>query len=290
MADVTFSLVEHPWLFVLVFLLTFLVVNILAIIVLVAVLKLPRDAPTTGTWAGILTYGLMIFLLVPFVMGFYDQSSPYSDYLKEIYLIPMKPLLYLILLGVSCYLFLALSQMAGTLVYRLSQGQPVDRAFFRANFPFRSELPPHSASWFVSTTSIFEEIAYRGVVMAMFLRFYDQPKAILFSALAFGAMHLFNLLSGRAPVFLVGQAVWAAILGLFYGYVTLTSGNLLPAMIVHYLGNLFVHPFIAYIQNNASMRVQALYGVIFSAGVIPTVLMSIWVLVFTTLWPLPSTT
>jgi membrane protease YdiL (CAAX protease family) len=79
--------------------------------------------------------------------------------------------------------------------------------------------------------------------------------------------------------------VWAAILGLFYGYVTLKTGSLLPAMIVHYLGNLFVSATNAYIQANASIQAVAVYGVVFTFGIIPTILMILWTRLFTR-WPI----
>jgi hypothetical protein len=57
-------------------------------------------------------------------------------------------------------------------------------------------------------------------------------------------------------------------------------------MVVHYLGNLFVGSLTAYLQTNASMTTQVLYGISFTFGVLPTALMSLWVIAFTTLWPI----
>jgi membrane protease YdiL (CAAX protease family) len=139
----------------------------------------------------------------------------------------------LILLGVSCYLILAVCTVAGVLIYRLTHGLPVNMSFLRYSFSISKDLPPHSMSWLYSLPSVLEEVAFRGVILAIFLRFYNQPKAILFSALGFGAIHLGNMLNRGVPVWVAGQAVWAAILGLFYGYVTIKTNSLLPAMIVH---------------------------------------------------------
>ena len=101
------------------------------------------------------------------------------------------------------------------------------------------------------------------------MRFYNEPRVLLISALGFvGAIHVFNLLNRPEPVWVVSQVVRASILGLFYGYVTLKTGSLLPAMLMHYLGNLFMYPLTAYVQNSAPMPAQALYGIIFSFGVI----------------------
>jgi len=281
-----FSLSEKPWLFTFLFTLSWVVCNILIIIALILIFRLESGAQIPSTLTPVLTNILTIFVVAPFVLGFPEKGQTYGDYLSEIRLTKMQPLLGLILLGLSCYLILALSQAAGVLVYRLTQGLPVDWTFIRSSFVLANELPPRSTSWLFSVISIFEEITWRGVVLAMFLRFYNQPKAILFSAIGFGLMHILTLLDGQLPVWTAGQVVWAASLGLFYGYVTIKTGSLLPAMIVHYLGNLFIAAINAYIQNNASVPVQAVYGVVFTLGIIPTILMILWTRWFTTRWPI----
>lgn len=172
----------------------------------------------------------------------------------------------------------------GVLVYRLTQGLPIDWSFIRSEFVLANELPPRSTSWLISVISVFEEITWRGVILALFLRFYNQPKAIIFSAIGFGLMHILTLLEGRPPVWTAGMVVWATIMGLFYGYVTIKTGSLLPAMLVHYLGNLFIAAINAYIQHNASVPVQAAYGVVFTLGLIPTILMMLWTCLVTTRW------
>jgi len=235
-------------------------------------------------WTTVLTHILTIFVVAPFVLGFPKRGQTYGDYLSEIRLTKIQSLLVLILLGLSCYLILALSQVAGVLVYRLTQSLPVDGNFIRSSFILANELPPRSTSWLISVIGIFEEITYRGVVLAIFLRFYKQPKAIIFSAIVFGLMHIFTILEGRPLAWTAGQVVWAAITGLFYGYVTIKTNSLLPAMIVHYLGNLFIPAINAYILNNASVPAQAIYGVVFTLGIIPTILMILWTRFFTTRW------
>jgi membrane protease YdiL (CAAX protease family) len=281
-----FSLSEQPWLFTFLFMLSWVACYILITIALTLIFRLKSGTQIPQPWVPLLTHILTIFVVAPFVLGFPGKSHPYAAYLSEIRLTRMQPLLSLILLGLSCYLIMALSQAAGVLVYRLRQGFPVDWSFIRSSFVLVNELPPRSISWLQSTISIFEEIFWRGVILALFLRFYDQPKAILFSALGFGLMHTLTLLEGRPLVWTAGQVVWAAILGLFYGYVTVKTGSLLPAMLVHYLGNLFIAAINAYIQKNASVPVQAAYGVVFTLGIIPAVLMTFWTRIFSTWWPL----
>jgi membrane protease YdiL (CAAX protease family) len=281
-----FSLSNRPWLFTFLFMLAWVICNILISIALILIFRLNSGAEISFPWAPLLAHILTIFVVAPFVLGFPGKSHTYADFLSEIRLTKVQPLLGLILLGLSCYLILALSQAAGVLVYRLTQGLSVDWSFIRRSFVLTNELPPHSTSWLQSIPSIPEEISWRGVILALFLRFHNQPKAILFSALGFGLMHILTLLEGRPPVWTAGQVVWAAILGIFYGYVTVKTGSLLPAMLVHYLGNLFIAAINAYIQNNASVPMQAVYGVVFSFGIIPVILMMLWTRIFTTWWPI----
>jgi membrane protease YdiL (CAAX protease family) len=279
-----FSLSGKPWLFTFLFMLSWVVCNILIAIALTLIFQLESITQLPPPWTTVLTHILTIFVVAPFVLGFPKRGQTYGDYLSEIRLTRIQPLLGLILLGLSCYLILALSQAAGVLVYRLTQSLPVDGNFIRSSFMLANELPPRSTSWLISVISIFEEITYRGVVLAIFLRFYSQPKAIIFSAIVFGLMHIFTILEGRPLIWTAGQVVWAAISGLFYGYVTIKTNSLLPAMIVHYLGNLFIAAINAYIQNNASVPAQAIYGVVFTLGIIPTILMILWTRFFTTRW------
>lgn len=279
-----FSLNRKPWHFTVLVMLLWVVCNILVAIALTLILQLESINQLPPPWTTVGAHILTIFFVAPFVLGFPNKGQKYSDYLAEIRLTRIQPLLRLIWLGLSCYLILALSQAVGVLVYRLTLSLPVDGNFIRSSFMLANELPPRSTSWLISVISIFEEITYRGVVLAIFLRFYKQPKAIIFSAIVFGLMHIFTILEGRPFVWTAGQVVWAAIAGLFYGYVTIKTNSLLPAMIVHYLGNLFIAAINAYIQNNASVPAQAIYGVVFTLGIIPTILMILWTRFFTTRW------
>ena len=92
------------------------------------------------------------------------------------------------------------------------------------------------------------------------------------------------MFNGHTLYYAAGNVLWASILGLFYGYVTLKSGSLLPAMIVHYLGNLLVSAINAYAQANASIPAMTIIGIVFTFGIIPTSLMAAWTRFFTSRW------
>ena len=73
---------------------------------------------------------------------------------------------------------------------------------------------------------IFEEIAFRGILMQSLRRFGDSF-ALLVSALLFGLFHL-NMI----------QAPYAFLLGLWFGYLVLRTGSLRISMVLHACINL----------------------------------------------------
>jgi len=285
MAVQGFQLAEHPWLSLLIVVLAEAIGMVFFAVVVISLFKRLRGAPMTTLIHNLLGHILVLFVLVPFVFGLPGGTRSFSAYVEAIRLSQVQPFPQLLLLGLSCSLILALCAVCSTLLYRMREGKAITRQFVRGILDVSGQLPPKSWDVLYTFPCVFEEVAYRGVILALFLRFYDPPQAVLFSALGFGASHALNLVNGRAPVWVAGQVVWAAILGLFYGYVTLKTGSLLPAMLVHYLGNLFIAPFIGYVNTSASAKTQAVYGIVFSSGLVPTTLMILWVILFTTLWP-----
>jgi len=279
-----FQLYCHPWLGLLAFLVTTIFMLFIMAIFWFEILKLPRDAVSTNLLRMTTMHLLTLFAVVPYVLRLPNGRTTFGQYLDDIRLSHTKPLFKLLLLALSCYLILALCQAAGSVVYRLSQGLPLTGDFLAGVFDLRRDLPPQSQSWLISLPSIFEEVAFRGVVLALFLRYYPKWKAITISAIAFGALHLLNLLNETEPIWVLGQVVWASIFGLFYGVLAIRSDSLIPPMIVHYLGNVFVGTLNGYVGSVAALPVQALIGVTFTFGIIPTSLLILWVRFFSDRW------
>ncbi len=220
-------------------------------------------------------------LFVPFVLRLPKGKRSFKQYLDDIGLTRMQPFLRLVLLALSCYVILALSQVAATFVYRLFEGQSISWSFIQQAFDPSTDLPP---SLLFSIPAIFEEMAFRGIILTCFLSKYSERKSILFSSIGFGLIHLVPILLGGDPVWAFWSAVWATIIGLFYGYVFVRTRSLLPPMIVHYLGNAFISTLVGYIQTRASIGVQVLYGITLTLGVVPTTLMILWARCFTSRW------
>lgn len=281
-----FSFFEHPWLSLFLVILAYLFGLALFGTLVFGLLRQPSDAPMAQLVVSLSAHSTVLFVLVPFVPGLPAGNRSFRAYVEAIRLSRLRPFGQLLLLGLSCYLILALCQVSGTLVYRLQEGKDVSWPFVRGVLDVSSQLPPKSWDMLYSLPGVFEEITFRGVILSLFLVRYPKPTAVFIAALSFGALHLLNLMSGREVAWVLGQATWAAIIGLFYGVLVLKSNSLWPAMLVHYLANLFIAPFTWYLQTSASATVQAVYGVIFSLGLVPTTLMTLWVFLFTSLWPI----
>ena len=279
-----FQLYEHPWLSLLVFIITTVFSILLSGIVIFGIMKLPENSPTVQFVQGMSYHILTIFILVPFVLHLPKGKRTYRQYLDDIGLSRMQPFIKLMFLALSCYIILVLSQIAASLVYRLFEGLPITLDFIHRVVNLSGDLPPGSSSLLISIPSAFEEAAFRGIVLTVFLNKYSEHKSIVFSSLGFGLMHVLNLLNGADFVWVMGQIVWAFIIGLFYGYVFVRTRSLLPPMIVHYLGNVFIGSLTGYMQASASIETQVLYGVTLSLGIVPTALMILWTKFFTSKW------
>jgi membrane protease YdiL (CAAX protease family) len=272
-----FRLLDHPWIVFLLFFVLVILSMALPGTILYKILGLPQDSGPIRFAQQIIGHALVILVFAPYILGMPKGRKPLGAYLGDIRLTEMRPLPRLVGLGISCYIILMLCQALGTVVYRLTEGTALTGGFLRSAFDLTRDLPPRSMSLAVSFPTIFEEVAFRGILLGYLLTRYSSRRAIAFSASGFGIIHALNLMSGRDPLWVMGQVAWAFVLGLFYGYLFVRTGSLLPNMIVHYLGNVFVGTFTHYVQDAASIEMQVLIGIIFTFGLLPTILMILWV-------------
>ena len=277
-----FQLYEHPWLALVAVMVTIVLSAILTGIVVRVLIGLPYES-TTGQFIELTSYHILtVFMITPFILRLPRGKTTLKQYLDDIHLSNIQPFIRLMLLGLSCYSILALSQIAASIVYRFFEGLPINLSFIQQAFDISGDLSLKGLS--LSIGSIFEEMEFRGVVLVVFLSKYSERDSIIYSSVGFGVFHLINLVLGFDFVWVIGNVIWAFILGLFYGYAVIKTRSLLPPMIVHYLGNVFISSLTSYIQTNASTEIQALYGVVLTFGVIPVTLMILWTRFFSSRW------
>ena len=279
-----FQLHEHPWLALMASVVTTVLTIGLTNMVIFIWIGLPGSS-LAGSLAQECSFKIISsFIIAPFILLLPKGKRTYGQFMDDIGLTRVRPFFRLVLLALSCYLILALSQVAASFVYRLFEGKPVTWGFVRMVFALSRNLAPNSASLLFSIAGALEEVGSRGIILTVFLNRYSKWKSIIFSSLGFGLMHLLNLTNGADLVFVLGQVAWAFMIGLFYGHVFVRTRSLLPSMVVHYLGNAFISSLLGYLQMWASVEVQVVYGIIFSFGIIPTALMILWTKFYTSRW------
>jgi membrane protease YdiL (CAAX protease family) len=144
------------------------------------------------------------------------------------------------------------------------------------------DLPPHSWSFLIAFPAIFEEISWRGVMLVLFMKKYSASTSIMITAFGFGVFHLLNLLGGGPTEFVLRQVIFGTALGFFYGYLVLRTDSLMPAMIFHYLVNMFIGSFTHYFQHYASEETQIFYTLIIMP--IGTLILIGWVKIYCKRW------
>jgi membrane protease YdiL (CAAX protease family) len=276
---------HHPWRALLVMMGIVPVCYGLVGLVVYGILRLPMDISNMESFSTITMFtvgNFLAYVLAPFFLRIPKGKRTFMGYLDDIRLTRTRPFFRLLLLMLSCDLILILCQGTGSIVYRLSEGNPLTLEFIYRVFDLSVALPPKSVLLFAVFFSMFEEVAFRGVFLTMLLDKYSQRKAIIYSAIAFGVAHLPAVFAGQALVHTLGQVVWAFLFALFYGYLFIKSGSLLPPMIIHWLSNVFQAPLTAYWQT-APAAVDALYGVVFGYG-LAAFLLILWVRFFAARW------
>jgi len=109
---------------------------------------------------------------------------------------------------------------------------------------------------------LFEEIAFRGLILYAFLRSWDDErfgvlKSVLVSSVIFGLGHLATVMTGNTLPGAVSQAASTTISGILYAALVLYGRSIWPAVIGHFLvdaigyGNLMYVP--DYTQANLSI-------------------------------------
>jgi hypothetical protein len=150
-----FRLYEHPWLSLLAVILTTVLLSILTGIVVSVLTRMPYDSPTAVIATALSYHTLTVFLFAPFVLRLPKGKRTFRQYLDDIGLTRMQLFFWLVLLALSCYVILALSQVAASFVYRLFEGQPINWSFIQQVFDPSIDLPPASLSLLNSIPSLF---------------------------------------------------------------------------------------------------------------------------------------
>ncbi|TXT65783.1 MAG: membrane protein of unknown function [Promethearchaeota archaeon] len=186
--------------------------------------------------AKMLLLTLLWFLLIPFGLQLPSTTENLLDYSNSINLNKFSPKLRNISIGITYAVIILFTTLIpyvlmGTYQFEISTiiGQPDQETGALGYFTFISNLQP----------AIWEEIAFRGVILVLLLNTFSNKNAIIIDSVAFGVFHLINLFVGADPLFTLYQVFFATCLGIVLAYMTVKFKTLIPAMIAHYTNNVF---------------------------------------------------
>ena len=82
---------------------------------------------------------------------------------------------------------------------------------------------------------IWEELAFRGVVLANLQRRFSPGRAVIVSSVVFGLFHFSNLGSWDDLASVVSGVIAATALGIGWGYVVIKTNSVVPSIFLHYV-------------------------------------------------------
>ena len=216
---------------------------------------------------------LLLLFIVPKGMKLPRKDETILGYTKTIGLTRIKPLGRNLLVGFGSFAIFGSILFIGANLLGVFNFDP--------EFLFRDPNPSYlgvaSIGWFIwifmIRPGIWEEVAFRGVVIPLLSKKYKHIFSILISGVIFGLAHAFNivgvLLSGGNHLLTLFQVIYTTLIGFSMGYMYLKTKSLLPSIIYHYLIDTVGMVFL-----NVSIENVFLVGVflIVFLGVIPSIL------------------
>jgi len=101
--------------------------------------------------------------------------------------------------------------------------------------------------WFIFILAlipgIWEELAFRGIILALLLDKFSKKKAFLIDGLLFGLFHIFNLILGQDLSSVLLQLLYAIPVGIAFAYMAVKSNSIIPCIITHYFVDVILFTF-----------------------------------------------
>ena len=112
----------------------------------------------------------------------------------------------------------------------------------------------YTGIWSGLRPGIWEEVAFRGVILTLLLKKYNERTAIIINTVLFTLAHLSNLLTNSGfdimtvLTIMVGQLLFVALGTPLLALLFVKSKSLIPSIIVHYAVDAFYPFLVSYLQ------------------------------------------
>ena len=179
-----------------------------------------------------------------------------NDYTEKIHLRPFKPIFRNVLVGVGSFFIFSVVVFIGA----ITLGHYVFDPRILFGNPSPAGMGFGGLGWFLFIfmliPGIWEEIAYRGVIIPMLAKKYRIRTSLIISSIIFGFAHTLNIISylliGLDPltalISVSFQVIYTTFLGFALGYMYIKTRALLPSIILHFLidsvGQIFFNTYI----------------------------------------------
>ena len=272
---------EHPYVGALVLMILFIIFLYIPSFIEAPFLPLLLNLPLVETlfidffiMMGSLT--LLWIIIVPFGLKLPNYNQSFKDFSQSIGLTRIRPLWRNISLGIL--------GISAVIISELIFGSILGKVYF---YPEALTSPPNSPfpgllryGWFILFMAlrpgIWEEFAFRGVILNMQLKKYSIISSIIINGFLFGLSHLINLLSADL-ISTLFQVFYATCFGIGLSYMYIKTRSLLPCILTHYLfdsiGQIFV-------VTNLYNPISVVLFLIFGVGIIPMILIILFTKIF----------
>ena len=221
------------------------------------------------------SFALLWLVIIPFGLKLPNGKETLKQYSTAIGLKPFKPLWQELLIGISCFLIYGLISLLMSLLLGSFNFLYNVEVLFSPPNPLL--LPSFLAfGWFriiyMLSPGIWEEVAFRGVILNMQKKRYTQTTVILLNGIIFGLFHYVNLLTIPDPVSISFQVFFASCLGITFSYMYFKTKSIIPCIILHFLINAFgilFYPF-------AIMPINSVLFQIFGVSILPMIFIMLY--------------
>ena len=217
-------------------------------------------------------FGILWFIAVPYGLKLPNGRETFKQFSSSIGLNKVKPLWKNIIIGVAATVILLLSV--------LFIGMWLGTYVFNPDLLFRPPMSFFSLGWFnliyMLRPGIWEEVAFRGVILNLQKKRYKQWAVVLINGIIFGLFHLTNLISFPNSLDVYLQAFYAGCFGIALSYMYIKTKSLLPCILTHYLFNAFSILFAPYIDPYTNPVNYVLFQIL-GVGIVPAILIVLMV-------------
>lgn len=182
---------------------------------------------------------LLVFFLVivPFLFRIPERNQTYLQFLKKIKLIKIQPIIAVLGLGITTgVIFLVFLLLSSLVSVAIIGGELIlDFRLLWVGYGFSEYL------YRALIPGIWEEVAFRGIVLVLLLKKYSKQNSIIINSILFGLFHLINLVNMRYSIYpevvainVIFQVIYTTAAGFVFAYLFVKTESLIPSILSHF--------------------------------------------------------